>query len=164
MKVSLVAAIAQNNAIGKNNELLWHLPADFKHFKNTTSGHFILMGRKTFESFPKPLPNRTHLIITRQINYSVPENCFAFASVNDALQFAKHQNQEMVYVIGGGEIYTETIKQANELIITHVSASFEDADAFFPEITVDWKLISEEFQKADDKNKYDFTITVYQKQ
>ena len=82
MKISLVAAIAQNNAIGKDNDLLWHLPADFKHFKETTSGHFILMGRKTFESFPKPLPNRTHLIITRQKNYNVPDNCFAFALVN----------------------------------------------------------------------------------
>ena len=132
MKISLVAAIAQNNAIGKNNDLLWHLPADFKNFKNTTSGHFILMGRKTFESFPKPLPNRTHLIITRQKNYLVPDNCFAFTSVNDALEFAKQQNQETVYVLGGGEIYKETISIANELVITHVNAVFEDADAFFP--------------------------------
>ncbi len=163
MKISLVAAIAQNNAIGKDNDLLWHLPADFKHFKETTSGHFILMGRKTFESFPKPLPNRTHLIITRQINYNVPENCFAFVSVNDALEFAKQQNQETVYVIGGGEIYKETIQQANELIITHVEASFKDVDAFFPEITSDWKMISEEFHKADEKNKYDFIISVYHK-
>ena len=163
MKISLVAAIAQNNAIGKNNELLWHLPADFKHFKETTSCHFILMGRKTFESFPKPLPNRTHLIITRQKNYNVPDNCFAFASVNDALQFAKQQNQETVYVIGGGEIYKETISIANELVITHVDAVFEDADAFFPEIASDWKMISEEFHKSDEKNKFDFTITVYHK-
>ncbi len=163
MKISLVAAIAQNNAIGKNNDLLWHLPADFKNFKNTTSGHFILMGRKTFESFPKPLPNRTHLIITRQKNYLVPDNCFAFTSVNDALEFAKQQNQETVYVLGGGEIYKETISIANELVITHVNAVFEDADAFFPEITADWKMISEEFYKSDEKNKFDFTITVYQK-
>lgn len=164
MKISLVVAIAQNNAIGKDNDLLWHLPADFKHFKETTSGHFILMGRKTFESFPKSLPNRTHLIITRQKNYNVPDNCFAFASVNDALQFAQHQNQETVYVIGGGEIYKETISIANELVITHVNAVFEDADAFFPEITADWKMISEEFHKSDEKNNYDFTITVYHKQ
>jgi len=163
MKISLVAAIAQNNAIGKNNDLLWHLPADFKHFKETTSGHFILMGRKTFESFPKPLPNRTHLIITRQKNYNVPDNFFAFASVSDALQFAQHQNQETVYVIGGGEIYKETISIANELVITHVNAVFADADAFFPEIKSDWKMISEEFHKSDEKNRFDFTITVYHK-
>src|SRR5690606_9133619 len=117
-----------------------HLPADFKHFKNTTSGHFILMGRKTFESFPKPLPNRTHLIITRQAKCNVPDNCFAFASVNDALQFAQEKNQETVYIIGGGEIYKDTISTANELVITHVNAVFNDADAFFPEITADWKL------------------------
>ncbi len=121
------------------------------------------MGRKTFESFPKPLPNRTHLIITRQKNYLVPDNCFAFTSVNDALEFAKQQNQETVYVLGGGEIYKETISIANELVITHVNAVFEDADAFFPEITADWKMISEEFYKSDEKNKFDFTITVYQK-
>ena len=163
MKISLVAAIAQNNAIGKDNDLLWHLPADFKHFKTTTSGHFILMGRKTFESFPKPLPNRTHLIITRQKDYLVAENCFAFPSVNDALQFVQQQNQEIVYVIGGGEIYKQTIETANELIITHINTTFEDADAFFPEITSDWNIISEEFHKSDEKNIYDFTITVYQK-
>lgn len=163
MKISLIAAIAQNNAIGKNNQLLWHLPADFKHFKNTTSDHFILMGRKTFESFPKPLPNRTHLIITRQKNYNVPDNCFAFASVNDALEFANEQNKEIVYVIGGGEIYKETIAIANELVITHVKAAFEDADAFFPEITSNWKITSEEFHQSNEKNTYDFTITVYKK-
>lgn len=163
MKISLIAAIAQNNAIGKNNNLLWHLPADFKHFRTTTSGHFILMGRKTFESFPKPLPNRTHLIITRQANYNTPENCFAFASVKEALQFAKQNNQEKVYVIGGGEIYKETIAIANELVITHVNETFEDADAFFPEITSDWNLISEEFHKSNDKNKYGFTIKIYEK-
>lgn len=163
MKVSLVAAIAKNNAIGKNNELLWHLPADFKHFKETTSGHYILMGRKTFESFPKPLPNRTHLIISRQENYNVPENCFVFSTIEKALQFAKSQNQEVVYVIGGGEIYNQTISQATELIITHVEASFHDADAFFPEITSEWKAVSEEFHPSNEKNTIDFTIKIYQK-
>lgn len=163
MNISLIAAIAQNNAIGKNNDLLWHLPADFKHFKETTSGHFILMGRKTFESFPKPLPNRTHLIVSRQKKYKVPDGCFVFASVDLALQFAKDNNQKTVYVIGGGEIYKQTIDQANELIITHVHQSFNVADAFFPEISTEWQVISEEKHKADEKNQYDFTITVYQK-
>ena len=163
MKISLVAAVAENNAIGKNNELLWHLPADFKHFKNTTSNHYILMGRKTFESFPKPLPNRVHLIITRQKEYLVPENCFVFSSIKEALQFAKKQNQEAVYVIGGGEIYNQTIEEANELIVTHVNASFQDADAFFPEIRKEWKKVSEDFHKSDEKNAFDFTITIYHK-
>ncbi len=163
MKISLIAAIAQNNAIGKNNDLLWHLPADFKHFKETTSGHFILMGRKTFESFPKPLPNRTHLIITRQVNYNTPENCFVFASVAQALQFAKQKKQQTIYIIGGGEIYNQTIAIANQLVITHVQAVFEDADAFFPEITTNWNVVSEEFHQANDKNKYNFTIKIYEK-
>src|SRR5690554_7013430 len=98
MKISLIVAVAANNAIGKDNELLWHLPADFKHFKNTTSGHFILMGRKTFESFPKPLPNRTHLIVTRQKEYPLPENCFAVQRIEEALDFAKSKNQETLYI------------------------------------------------------------------
>lgn len=161
MKISLVAAVAQNNAIGKDNTLLWHLPADFRHFKNTTSGHYILMGRKTFESFPKPLPNRTHLIITRRPDMQVPENCFAFSSVEKALQFAEAQGEEVVYVIGGGEIYRETIGIAQELVITHVEASFDGADTFFPEIGEEWHLVSEVSFKADEKNNYDFTITVY---
>ena len=121
------------------------------------------MGRKTFESFPKPLPNRTHLIITRQKNYAIPENCFVFQTIKEALEFAKKQNQEVVYVIGGGEIYKQTIDIANELIITHVVATFENADAFFPEITSDWKTITEVFHKSDEKNNYDFSIVTYQR-
>lgn len=163
MKISLIAAVAANNAIGKDNELLWHLPADFKHFKNTTSGHFILMGRKTFESFPKPLPNRTHLIVTRQKEYPVPENCFAFQTIEDALEFAKSKNQETLYIIGGAEIYKQTLSIADELIITHVKAAFDGADAFFPEIPSEWDIFSEEIHKSDEKNKYDFTIITYRK-
>ncbi|HUH26191.1 MAG TPA: dihydrofolate reductase [Flavobacterium sp.] len=163
MKISLVAAIAENNEIGKDNDLLWHLPADFKHFKNTTSNHYILMGRKTFESFPKPLPNRIHLIVTRQKTYVVPENCFVFSTINEALQFAENKKQEVVYVIGGGEIFEQTIDEANELIITHVKASFKDADAFFPEIKKEWNIISEDFHKSDEKNNIDFNIITYQK-
>lgn len=163
MKISLVAAVAKNNAIGRRNELLWHLPADFKHFKNTTSNHYILMGRKTFESFPKPLPNRIHLIVTKQLNYEVPENCFVFSSIEEAITFAVIKNQEIVYVIGGGEIYRQTIQMADELIVTHVEASFNDADAFFPEIGDQWHVVSKVFFEADDKNIFDFTIIKYQK-
>lgn len=163
MKISLVAAVADNLAIGKNNDLLWHLPADFKHFKTTTSGHYILMGRKTFESFPKPLPNRTHLIISRQLNYIVPENCFVFSNIDEAIAFAKSNEQEVVYVIGGGEIYKQTISIANELVLTHVKASFTDADAFFPELDQSWEIVEEISHKADEKNKYDFSIITYRK-
>lgn len=162
-KISLIAAVATNNAIGKNNELLWHLSSDFKHFKITTSDHFILMGRKTFESFPKPLPNRTHLIITRQKEYPVPENCFIFQTIEEAIAFAQSKNQETLYVIGGAEIYKQTLSIADELIITHVKAAFDGADAFFPEIPEEWNILSEEIHKADEKNDYDFTIITYRK-
>lgn len=163
MKISLIAAVAKNNAIGRNNELMWHLPADFKHFKEKTSGHFILMGRKTFESFPKPLPNRIHLVITRQLGYSLPDNCLGFASITEALEYAKNQKQEIVYVIGGGEIYTQTMALAHELLITHVDAEFTNADAFFPEIGSDWTISDEVFHKADDRNNLDFKITTYKR-
>jgi|SRR5690554_2117663 len=163
MKISLIAAVAANNAIGKDNGMLWHLPADFKHFKNTTSGYYILMGRKTFESFPKPLPNRTHLIISRQKEYQVPENCFVFQTIKEALDFAKSKNQEILYVIGGAQIYKQTLSIADELIISHVKAAFDGADAFFPEITEEWEIASEEIHKADEKNNCDFTIITYRK-
>ena len=97
--IILIAAVAENNALGKDNQLVWHLPNDFKRFKTLTSGHFIIMGRKTFESFPKPLPNRTHIIITRQKNYKY-EGCLVASSIEKALELAP--KDEDVYVIGGG--------------------------------------------------------------
>jgi dihydrofolate reductase len=138
--IILIAAAAANNALGKNNKLLWHLPNDFKHFKTLTSGHYIIMGRKTFESFPKPLPNRTHIIITRQKKYKA-ENCIVVNSLESALQ--KAPKNEDVYIIGGAEIYNQSIEFANKIELTRVNHTFE-ADAFFPEIDLNkWKLISE---------------------
>lgn len=163
MEIILVAAVAENNALGKDNAMIWHLPDDFKHFKNLTTGHFILMGRKTFESFPKPLPNRTHLIISRNTNYQVPENSFVFQSIEEAIQFAENQNQEKLFVIGGGEIYKQTIDLATKLSITKVNGKFE-ADAFFPEINKNiWKSVEVVHHKTDEKHKYAFDIITYQR-
>ena len=100
--ITIIAAAAENNALGKNNDLVWHLPDDFKRFKELTSGHYIIMGRKTFESFPKPLPNRIHIVITRQQNYH-PQGCIVVNSIELALKLAK--NDPSPYIIGGGEIY-----------------------------------------------------------
>ncbi len=156
--ITLIAAVAENNALGKDNQLLWHLPDDFKRFKNLTSGHFIIMGRKTFESFPKPLPNRTHVIITRQKNYS-HTNCLVVNSLQDALEVCPIN--EDTFVIGGGEIYNQSIKIADKIDITKVHHSFE-ADTFFPEIDLNiWQLSFEEFHPKDGKHKYDFTFQTY---
>ena len=156
--ITLIAAVAENNALGKDNQLLWHLPDDFKRFKNITSGHYIIMGRKTFESFPKPLPNRTHVIITRQKEYT-SENCIVVDSLQKAI--AVCPKDEETFIIGGGEIYKQSIETADKLDITRVHHAFE-ADTFFPEIDLnEWKLTSEEFHPKDEKHHFDFTFQTY---
>lgn len=156
-----IAAVAENNALGKNNDLLWHLPDDFKRFKAVTTGHYIIMGRKTFESFPKPLPNRTHVVISRQKNYT-PEGCIVVHNLDQAL--AKIPTNENAYIIGGGEIYKQAMAITDILDITKVHHTFDDADTYFPEINLnDWQLTAEVFHPKDDKHAYDFTYQTYTK-
>lgn len=161
MTITLIAAAAENNALGKDNDLVWHLPDDFKRFKALTSGHFIVMGRKTFESFPKPLPNRTHIIITRQKEYKVPEGCIVVDSIEEALKIC--QNQQEVFVIGGGEIYKQSLSIANKIELTRVHTVVE-ADTFFPEIDFSqWKLVEESYHPKDEKHQYAFSYLTYLK-
>lgn len=156
--ITLIAAVAENLALGKNNDLIWHLPNDFKRFKAVTSGHHIVMGRKTFESFPKPLPNRTHVIITRQQGYQ-PEGCIVVDSIEKAI--ASCPKEETIYVIGGGEIYALAMPFADELDVTRVHHSFE-ADTFFPEIDpAKWKLVNTENHTKDEKHQYDYSFETY---
>jgi dihydrofolate reductase len=160
--ITLIAALAENNAIGKDNELLWNLPDDFKRFKSLTTGNPIIMGRKTFESFPKPLPNRKHIIITRDQNYNTSfENCVVVNSLEDALDEAK--NDSTIYVIGGGQIYTLALEIATHMELTRVHKSFT-ADAFFPEFDEkNWKVIAKKHHPKDEKHKFDFTYLTYEK-
>ncbi|MCO6148149.1 dihydrofolate reductase [Flavobacterium sp. NRK1] len=159
MTLTLIAAIAENNALGKDNKMMWHLPDDFKHFKSRTSGHHIIMGRKTFESFPSPLPNRTSVIITRQEDYKA-DGCIVVNSLEEALK-ACPQDEE-IFVIGGGEIYNQSIGHADKLDLTRVHATFPDADAYFPEIdTTKWDLTSENFHPKNEKHAFDMTFQVY---
>ncbi len=156
--IILIAAASENNALGKENKLLWHLPDDFKRFKTITSGHYIIMGRKTFESFPKPLPNRTHIIITRQKNYTFPD-CIIATNLENALELAP--KNEAVFIIGGGEIYKQSIDIADKIELTRVHSTFE-ADTFFPEISLDkWKLVMKENHKKDEKHKFEYTFETY---
>ena len=156
--ITLIAAAAENNALGKNNDLLWHLPDDFKRFKALTTGHHIIMGRKTFESFPKPLPNRTHIIITRNTNYH-PNDCIVVNSLEEALDFCK--NEEQTYIIGGGEIYKQSLPFADKIELTRVHEVF-DADTYFPEInTDDWKLEFEELHPKDEKHQHSFSFQTF---
>lgn len=159
--LTIIAAAAENNALGKDNQLLWHLPEDFKRFKALTSGHYIIMGRKTFESFPKPLPNRTHIIITRQANYQAPEGCIVVSSLEKAMELCP-ANEE-AFVIGGGEIYQQALDVVDKIDVTRVHTTL-DADTFFSEIDPNkWKLVFEEFHPKDDKHAFDFTFLTYVK-
>jgi dihydrofolate reductase len=154
----MIAAVAENNALGKNNELVWHLPNDFKRFKSLTTNHHIIMGRKTFESFPKPLPNRVHVVITRQKDYN-PEGCIVVDSIEKAI--AVCPENEDSYIIGGGEIYNLGMEHADILEITKVHHRF-DADAYFPEIDkTDWQLVESEENFKDEKHLYDYTYETY---
>ncbi|RXR20672.1 dihydrofolate reductase [Flavobacterium amnicola] len=159
--ITLIAAAGQNNELGKDNDLLWHLPDDFKRFKAITTGHYIIMGRKTFESFPKPLPNRTHVIITRSETYSVPDGCIVVNSLKKAIDVCPER--ETVYIIGGGEIYKQSIDFADCIELTRVHNSFE-ADTFFPEIDLkEWEVTHSEFHDKDEKHLYSFTFETYRK-
>ncbi len=158
-KLVIIAAASENNALGINNDLPWHLPDDFKRFKQLTSGHKIIMGRKTLESFPKPLPNREHVVVTRDKNYQPKFPCTVFNTLEDAIAFT--QTDELTYIIGGGQIYEQSMQFATDIELTRVHAAFE-ADTFFPEIdTTTWKLVKEEYHPKDERHKYDFTYLTY---
>jgi dihydrofolate reductase len=159
--ITIIAAIAKNNALGKDNDLIWHLPADLKRFKKTTSGYHILMGRNTFESIGKPLPNRTSVIITRNNNY-YKEGCLIANSIKEAIELAGKKN---AFIIGGAQIYKQALEGnlVDVLDITIVHKEFE-ADVFFPKIDSSiWEEISREDFIADEKNKYDYSFVSYKK-
>ena len=160
--ITTIAAISENNALGKDNNLLWHLPNDFKRFKRLTTGHPIIMGRKTFESFPKPIPDRTHIIITRDKDYTVKfMDCIIVHSMEDAIDIV--HKKELSFIIGGGEIYKLGMEFTDKIELTRVHSTF-DADAFFPKIDENiWKLISEEYHPKDERHSYDFTYLTYLK-
>jgi len=160
--ISLIAAIGKNYELGKKNALLWNMPTDMKYFRDTTRGHTIIMGKKTFESMGKPLPNRRNIIFTRDPDFKA-EGAEVSNSLEETIKSFKDSGDE-IFVIGGGEIYKQTIEKADRLYITHVNASFPDADAFFPEIIpIVWNEVSRDEHSADDKNPFDYTFSTYEK-
>lgn len=157
---AIMAAVADNGVIGKDNDLAWHLPADLRHFKKTTSGHYILMGRKTFESLGKPLPNRTNIIITRNPDY-LQRGAFVVHSLEKALRLVEKDGQEKAFILGGGEIYRQAMALADHMYITEVHGTFE-GDTFFPEIHPEvWKEVHRKDYPADEKNKYAYSFVEY---
>lgn len=159
-ELTIIVAAGENNAIGKDNDLIWHLSDDLKRFKALTSGHHIIMGRKTFESFKKPLPNRTHVVISRKPEYKVPDGVILTNSLEQALEIAKGDPQP--FIIGGGDIYRQAIPFAKKLELTRVHASFEEADTFFPEVDLSiWKEIDRVTHDQDENNEHAFSFITY---
>lgn len=154
MTISIVVAIAQNNAIGKDNKLLWHLPKDLKHFKEITTGGTIIMGRKTYDSVGRPLPNRRNIVITRQ-QIEIP-GCEVINSVEAALDLCRDEAE--VFIIGGAEIYKLALPHTDKIYLTIVHQDFE-ADAYFPEIKEDiWKEIERQNHEPDEKNPLPYSF------
>jgi dihydrofolate reductase len=159
MIVSQIAAMSENRVIGKNNQLLWHIPGDLKHFKNITSGHTVIMGRKTFDSVGKPLPKRRNIIITRQ-NIEI-DGCEVVHSIKAALALCK--NEDEVFIVGGAEIYKQSLHLTNRIYLTIIHHQF-NGDSFFPEISRnEWKEVSHENHPADDKNAFPYSFITYQR-
>ncbi len=159
--ITIVVAMGKNREIGKNNQLLWHLSKDLKHFKDLTSGHPIIMGRKTYESIGKPLPNRTNIVISKKDDW-FEEGILIVGSVKEAVKFAKKIDEE-VFIIGGGNIYEQTIDLADKLEVTLVDAELE-ADTFFPKINEKiWRKIGEENHQKDEKNEFDFCFQTFER-
>ncbi len=153
--LSIIVAIANNNVIGKDNKLIWHLPEDLKRFKNLTTGHNIIMGRKTFESLGRVLPNRKHIVLCNDVSLNIEnENVEVLSDVNLLDKYIKSDEEN--FVIGGATIYKLLLPKASKLYITKINENFE-GDVYFPEIDLgDWKVVSKEKGKKDEKNPYDY--------
>ncbi|PJJ62502.1 dihydrofolate reductase [Chryseobacterium geocarposphaerae] len=158
---TIVVAMGKKNEIGFENQLLWHLPKDLKHFKDLTSGHPIIMGRKTYESIGKPLPNRTNIVVSRQKDW-FEEGILIVGSIKEAVKFAKKIDEE-VFIIGGGNIYAQTMDVVDRLEVTLVKADLE-ADTYFPKIDPKvWRKVDEVCHEKDEKNQYDFCFQTYER-
>lgn len=169
MEKCIIVAIADNNAIGKDNALLWHISEDLKFFKRTTTGCPVIMGRKTFESIGRPLPKRTNIVISR--GFTAPEGVIVVSSLAEAYEAASQSNSEPVeespsrlFIIGGGQIYSQAIAEADRLIVTHVHTVIEDADTFFPAIDPSiWKVEERSEMLHDDESGFDFEFVIYKR-
>ena len=159
----MIAAVATNRVIGKDNDLVWRLPDDMKYFMETTQNHFVIMGRKNYESIPhkfRPLPNRVNIIVTKQENYQAPD-CIVTYTIEEALDYSREHKQEEVFVIGGGQIYTQSLPLANKLYLTEVKEYFE-GDTYFPDFDHrQWDEISRKHHAKDDKHKHEFDFVIY---
>lgn len=165
MLLSIIVAVSENGVIGKDNKLPWHLPADMKFFKEKTSGHCVITGRKNYESIPflyRPLPNRTNIVITNQQDYKAP-GAIVVHSIEEALRIAKQEEETECFIIGGANIYAQILTLTDKIYFTRIHHKFE-GDAFFPDLDLNkWNEESKTLVKADEKNKYDFSIITFRR-
>jgi len=160
-RISIIVAIAKNLAIGKDNQLLWHISDDLKRFKKITEGHQVIMGKKTYKSLPfRPLKNRTNIVITDNKEEKF-EGCITVNSIEEALKYCNEKEES--FIIGGGSVYRQFLPYANKLYITLVNKDFE-ADVFFPEVDFsEWRLVSREDRGPDDANDFSYSFLIYEK-
>ena len=165
MIISLIAALAQNHTIGKNNDLPWHLPDDMKYFMQTTKGHHCIMGRKNYQSIPekfRPLPNRTNIVVTRQTNFAAP-GCIVVNSIDAGINIARKNGEAEVFIIGVAEIYNSSMKQADRLYLTEIQGQIE-GDTHFPEFNqTEWSEVSREHHGTDERHDYAFDFVIYER-
>jgi dihydrofolate reductase len=160
--IKILVAFDENRVIGKNNALIWHLPADLQRFKALTTGHVIIMGRKTYESIGRPLPNRTTIAITRQAEFK-PDGIITAHSLDEAILKAKSISRDDIYIVGGAEIYQVGLSHADQILVTQLHDIF-DGDTYFPEIPADtWEVVSRERGVTDEKNKFQYSFLTYQR-
>jgi dihydrofolate reductase len=162
MIVSAIVAVDNNNGIGKNNRLLWHLPKDLRFFRETTSGHAVIMGRKTFESLGKPLKNRSNYVISTQKDYTA-EGATVYKSIAEALEKIKAAKETECFILGGGQIYSQSLQLCDRVYLTKVNAHL-DADVFFPGLDrSEWQETWQESHTSDEKHTYDFSFHRYER-
>lgn len=165
MTISLIAAVAKNRVIGKENDLPWRLPDDMKYFMQTTLGHHVLMGRKNYDSLPnkfKPLPNRTNIVVTRQSNFEA-SGCTIVSSIDQGIEIASKNDEKELFVIGGAQIYKQSLERADYLYLTEINAEIE-GDTYFPNIeSTDWEEVSRKHHGTDDRHCYSFDFVIYER-
>jgi dihydrofolate reductase len=162
MLLSAITAVAENNVIGKDNALPWRLPADMRYFKNTTMGHAVIMGRKTYDSFGKALPGRTNIVVTTRSSLALPD-AVVVHSVEEAVTKAREIEPSEAFVLGGAQIYGEMLPVTDRIYLTRIFESFE-GDAFFPRLeSGDWELVSEDSHEPDEKNRYAYSFQLWKR-
>lgn len=162
MIVSAIVAVAENQVIGIDNQMPWHLPTDLKYFKRKTLGHHIIMGRKNFQSIGHPLPGRTNIVISRN-PYFTASNCLVAHSIEEALEIALENGETEAFIIGGGNVYSQSMPLLDRIYLTRIDYEPE-GDVFFPELKKEtWELVSEEAHQADDRNPYAYNFQVFER-